>query len=152
PLTLAGPFPYFGINVDNSADAAAHNNVTLDASGLSGLAPAAIQWANSGTFSVVVSTGNGPDTGNVRGTIASNFTREEAGDGNNEVCVGRVNRTVANLGSLVVFGGTGADTLRLEDGGEAADQTYTLGRGIFSTFATRGTTVTSHTNVDRVIA
>jgi len=118
---------YTALNVDDSADAALHNNVVLSESSLTGLAPAAISYSQSDLRSLYVRLGNTSDlsSGNIV-FVANTPISGVPGGMMTTITTG----TAVNQNDLVfVVATTGALIVNLQNNGTTAAAGVILGAG-----------------------
>jgi hypothetical protein len=137
------PGPSIQVNVDDAADNATHPNVQLTATSLTGLAPAAINFApksvasltitvgngnntytvaNTPSAPVLLNTGNGDDTVNIQGiAFGSALTVVAGGRGNDRAFVGN-NGSVSGLnGTVTLNNPTSFSHVTIDDSAGTAD-------------------------------
>jgi hypothetical protein len=98
PVTIANTVSRDQVNLDDSADGT-NRSVTIGAGGISGLAPAPINFTASSVSTLLVKGGGGTDTYTVTGTPASTSVTLTAGGGNNTLFGPNVNTTWSITGS-----------------------------------------------------
>ncbi len=113
PLTITNPPSYTHVNINDSADNGDHGNISLTATSLTGLAPAAITFGSNDLASLTITGGGGTNVYNV-------FTTQNSGvPGGNLTTLNTGSRadTVYVLGDsgagLVINGGFGPDFVNL---------------------------------------
>jgi hypothetical protein len=104
------------VNVNASADNGDHPNVTLSATGLTGLAPAAINFGTDSVTTLIVTAGNGANTYTISGTPGTVGTLWNTGAGTDTV---NVQATTRGLG-INVQGGGGNDVVNLGNANSVA--------------------------------
>jgi hypothetical protein len=140
-VDIENPPTYDVLNINDSADAASHPNVAIGPGGITGLAPAALNFsANSiGTLTVLggsgnntytisdtpahtsmtLDTGGGADTAYVRAAhvpLAVNTTTGNGGGGNDVVVIGNASHSLADIQAAVtVYNNPSRDQLTIDD-------------------------------------
>jgi hypothetical protein len=135
------------LTIDDSADAADQNNVVISDTGVTGLAPAPLNFTSfsinmlsiqggsgnnnytvTGTpaLALALQTGPGVDAVNVQAEAFFRLTIDSsAGGGADVITLGNAANSLADITGPVTLTGAG-DALVLEDQGNSAAQTYTL--------------------------
>jgi hypothetical protein len=134
-LIIQNPHSTDAINVDDSADTVGRgvglSNNGPDLGAINQLAPALIEYSDSGTSGVSITTGSGSDTVNVFQTgVATNLSSSGGAD---TVSVGNFGSVQGILGALTIQNPPGADALIVDDSIDTAARNVTL-----STFVTGG--------------
>ncbi len=112
--------------VDNSADTANHANVVVSSAGITGLAPAPLNFSASSVGMLTVLSGHGQNTYTVTGTPAASSTTLNIGDGVEAAHVQAASTpltVLTNSGN----GGGGNDVVTLGNAGRLAGLTATVG-------------------------
>jgi hypothetical protein len=132
-LTITNPPSFTTLNVDDSVDAAALtvtlDTVTIDGSNygrITGLAPAAILYNYSDTYTVTVQTG-GAVSGATVNVLATGVPVNLIGQGHDTVNVGNVGSVQAIIGALTVSNPPSFTTLNVDDSADGTTPTVTLG-------------------------
>ncbi len=115
------------INVDDQLNAAVSTyTVTASSVGRSGFG--GLTYAGVGK--VVLNGGSAGDTYDINGTAAATPVTVNAGNGNNAFVLTSASDLLANIqGALTLHGGTGSNTLTVDDQADATNDTYTLATG-----------------------
>lgn len=98
-LTIANTVYFTNLLIDDSADATGRT-AAYTSTGVSGVAPAAINWTVTDINGVVLNMGTGNDTVNVASTGGIQSLTIQGTDGNDNVNVGNAGSTQAILGSV----------------------------------------------------
>jgi hypothetical protein len=136
------------LTVNDSADAGNHPAVTVSASGITGLAPAALNFTPSSVSTLTVNggsgnnaytvtgapasqgttlnTGSGTDTVNVRGSASPLTVNSAAGSGADVITLGDASNTLSGITGAVTLNAAPTDSLVLNDQGFAGARTYTV--------------------------
>jgi len=119
-VTINGPVPT-RVNVNDGADNANHSNVVLSATGLTGLAPAAINFGTASVRTLTVTGGNGANTYTIAGTPGNGLHTLNTGNGTDTVNVQAISAWLT-----VNAGGTGADVVNVGNANSLAGIQYAL--------------------------
>jgi hypothetical protein len=123
-LTITNPPSYTGLNVDDHADTATHNNVVVTAGSITGLAPAAINYLQTDLEDLLLSTGTDTNTVYIQSTPsnANQFPFTELYTNSNSTTVNLGNG--GNLGGirdeLIVTTRGSYVTMNVDDSADAA--------------------------------
>ena len=148
-VNIANGPSYFHVNVNDGADNANHPSVTLSPGGLTGLAPAAINFSTTpicvstlnisvgngnNTYTItgsqasqgtILNTGNGTDTVNVQGNAYA-LTVNAGGSGVDVVNVGNAGSVQQILGPLTITNPPSFTTINVDDSADGSARTVTL--------------------------
>jgi hypothetical protein len=136
------------LTVNDSADPGNHPAVTVSASGITGLAPAALNFTSSSVSTLTVNggsgnnaytvtgtpasqgttlnTGSGTDTVNVRGSSSPLTVNSASGSGADVITLGDGSNTLSGIASAVTLNAAPTDSLVINDQGFSGARTYTV--------------------------
>jgi hypothetical protein len=130
PLTIRGPASGATVNVDDSEDGAVRNvyldTVAIDSSDygrITGLAPAAVEYAYADTNSVTVQTGTGGATVNV---LATDVPTSIVGHATGTVNIGNAGSVQQILGPLTITNPPSYTTVNVDDSADATARMVSL--------------------------
>jgi hypothetical protein len=148
-VNIANPPSYFHVNVNDASDSSSHPNVVLSPGGLTGLAPAAINFSTTPNCvnTLTINGGNGNNTYTITGSQANQGTVLNTGAGTDIVNVQGITNTLTINGQ----GGGGNDVVNLGAAGSLAGivgvVTINNGPSYFHVNVNDGSDNTTHSNV-----